>query len=304
MEQNHSGWGFHAFLRGIILFGFSMLMLSMIITGNIKYYIAPKMLPFIYFAMVVFLLLSVVQIIRSTPRSQEEEVACQCDHSHEMKGSVWLKTSIYALFLLPLLTGFILPDKTLDSSVASKRGVTLSTNVKSTDFSTSSTAKADEYLKKIEEGQPVEHFKVEDLNTKDGFDDYYSKLSEELLKQEILIIEDENFLDVMTVLDLYIDDFVGKKVEVRGFAYREPGMKLDEMVVARFSMTCCTADSAVYGLLTKGEETRQFENDTWLKVTGTIFKTDFDGWQIPTIKPEKIEQIEAPEQPYVYPSFF
>ncbi|WP_025026613.1 TIGR03943 family putative permease subunit [Caldalkalibacillus mannanilyticus] len=315
MEERDQEWGFHAFIRGIILFGFSMLMLSMVMSGSIQYYIAPKMLPFIYFAMIVFLILSVVQILRSTPKAQEEELECDCGTAHQMPGNRGIKVLIYSLFILPLLMGFVLPDKTLDSSVAMKRGVNLGSGVQSNlladrpaeesdSVSSGTTTRADEYLAKLEEGEPVEHYSVEDLAGRDGFDDYYSKLAQELFEEEIIYIEDDNFLDVMTVLDMYLDEFQGKKVELEGFVYREPGVKTNEMVVARFSMTCCTADSSVYGLLSKGEETKTYENDTWVRVQGSIGRSEFGGWVIPLLQLEQIVEIEPPENQYVYPSFF
>jgi putative membrane protein len=320
-ENRENEWGFHAFIRGIILFGFTMFFLSLVLSGNIKLYIAPTMMPFIYFALVVFMLLSVVQIIRSTPKGQEEEVECDCGTNHQMTGPRWKKIMIYSVFVMPLLMGFMLPDKVLDSSVAAKRGVQLgsgiyskpATNQIKTDTKTSSeekspsTERADQYLaeldKKGQEDQGIEHYTVEDTYSYDGFGDYYEKLVVDLKEQDLIVVEDENFLDIMTVMDLYQDDFLGKKVEIMGFVYREPGLEQDEMVVARFSMTCCTADSAVYGLLITGEETRNYENDTWVSVTGTIDQREFNGWNIPLIHVEQVEEVGEPENPYVYQSF-
>lgn len=320
-ENRENEWGFHAFFRGIILFGFTMFFLNLVLSGSIKLYIAPIMMPFIYFALVVFMLLSVVQIIRSTPKGQEEEVECDCGTNHQMTGSRWKKVMIYSIFIMPLLMGFMLPDKTLNSSVAAKRGVQLGSGIYSkpatdqikTETKTlsgeesRSTARADKYLAELdkegEEGQDIEHYTVEDTYSYDGFNDYYEKMVKDLTEQSLIVVEDENFLDIMTVMDLYLDDFLGKRVEIMGFVYREAGLKQDEMVVARFSMTCCTADSSVYGLLITGEQTRDYENDTWVRVTGTIDQREFNGWDIPLINVERVEEVDEPETPYVYQSF-
>ncbi|MCD8502547.1 MAG: DUF1980 domain-containing protein [Bacillaceae bacterium] len=48
MNKEDSDLSFHTYLRGIILIGFALLILGLIVTDNIKYYIAPKMMPFIY----------------------------------------------------------------------------------------------------------------------------------------------------------------------------------------------------------------------------------------------------------------
>jgi putative membrane protein len=320
-ENRENEWGFHAFIRGIILFGFTMFFLSLVLSGNIKFYIAPTMMPFVYFALVIFMLLSIVQIMRSTPRGQEEEIECDCGTNHQMTGPRWKKVLIYSIFVLPLLMGFMFPDKTLDSSVAAKRGVQLGAGIYSKPATdqlqndtesisgdeASSTARADEYLaeldKKEQEDQNIEHYTVEDTYSNDGFSDFYEKLAKDLTEQDLIVVEDETFLDIMTVMDLYLDDFLGKKVQIMGFVYREPGLEQDEMVVARFSMTCCTADSAVYGLLINGEKTRDYENDTWVRVTGTIDQREFNGWNIPLIQVEQVEEVDEPENPYVYQSF-
>jgi putative membrane protein len=321
MEDNNQDqeWGFHAFIRGIILFGFTMLFISLISTGNIKYYIAPTMMPFIYFALVVFLVLSIVQIIRSTPKGQQEELECDCGTNHTMSGSRWKKITIYSIFIVPLLMGFMLPDKVLDSSVAAMRGVQLGSGIYSKPAaieriesnqlkkqSESGTERADQFLNDInsKDGEEIEHYTVEDTLSYDGFDDYYTELAKELMEKDLVIVEDVNFLDIMTVMDIYQEDFIGKTVEIMGFVYREPGMKMDELVVARFSMTCCTADSAVYGLLVKGEDTRQFENDTWIRVKGKIDITEFNGWMIPMLHLEEALEVPKPDSPYVYPRFY
>ncbi|PIB49320.1 hypothetical protein AOA57_10930, partial [Pseudomonas sp. 2588-5] len=69
---------FHAFIQGIILVGFAMLMLHLILTGNIVYYIAPMMMPFIYFALVVFFLLGIIQVFRSTTKTDHDHHECAC----------------------------------------------------------------------------------------------------------------------------------------------------------------------------------------------------------------------------------
>lgn len=320
MEDNNQDqeWGFHAFIRGIILFGFTMFFISLISTGNIKFYIAPAMMPFIYFALVVFLVLSIVQIIRSTPKGQQEELECDCGTNHNMSGPKWKKITIYSIFILPLIMGFVLPDKVLDTSAAAMRGIQLGSGIYSKPAATeqverneaetqdkSGTARADQFINDLnsQDDDEIEHYTVEEANSYEGYDDYYTELAKELMEKDLIIVEDTNFLDIMTVMDMYQEDLLGKTVEIMGFVYREPGMNKDELVVARFSMTCCTADSAVYGLLVKGEETREFENDTWVRIKGSIDQAEFNGWTIPMIHLEEALEIPEPDSPYVYPRF-
>ncbi|MDQ0339781.1 putative membrane protein [Caldalkalibacillus uzonensis] len=312
--------GFQHFLRGIILFGFTMLFLSLIFTGNIQYYIAPRMMPFIYFAVAVLLVLSVVQILRSTVKAgtaAEEE--CGCEGGHQLPDRRWKKVLFYSIFLFPVLSGFLLPDKVLDSSVAAMRGVQLNDGVNTRTLlekqseldglelaeqaEGNASKTADDYLAELEKRELGEHYTYEDLVGATDIEDFYGQLLQEALEQEVVQITDDNFLDMLSVINMYQDQLLGKNFELMGFVYREEGMKADHLVVARFSMTCCTADSGVYGMLTQGEQAKQYEEDTWIRVTGTLVEKDYNGWLIPALDITEITEVEAPETPYVYPSF-
>lgn len=320
MDKN-SDLGFHAYIRGIILIGFALLMLAFIITGNITYYIAPTMMPFIYFATGVFLLLGVIQIIRSTAKGQEEEQLCDCGTDHNISGSPLTKLLIYSIFIAPIVLGFVLPDKLLDSSVAANRGIQFGSGIQTdsakaaSTIGTSSTSRAeaflndpDAYFEELENGQPTEdansdEITVEEYFTEEGYNQYYDELTEEILKEKKIIVTEENYLDMMTVLDLQIDRFLGKPIEIVGFVYREPDFQDDQLVVARFGMTCCVADASVYGTMISTENASQFDNDTWVRVTGVLDKTNYHDIQIPLIQLKEIEVIAQPDSPYVYPRF-
>jgi putative membrane protein len=318
--EKKSDLGFHAYIRGIILIGFALLMLAFIITGNITYYIAPTMMPFIYFATGVFLLLGVIQIIRSTAKGQEEEQLCDCGTDHNVSGSPVTKLLIYAIFVAPIVFGFVLPDKLLDSSVAANRGIQFGSGIlndqakaEAAAESTTSRAEAflsdpDAYYEELETGTTSEvpdgeHITVEEYYTEEGFNQYYEELAEELLAEDHIVITEENYLDMMTVLDLKLDSFIGKTIEIVGFVYREPEFDDDQLVVARFGMTCCVADASVFGTMIQADEASQLENDTWVRVTGVIDQTDYHEFRIPLVQLREIEVVEQPDSPYVFPRF-
>ena len=179
MNNNNQDHSFHSYIRGIILIGFSLLLLAFIISGNIKYYIAPKMMPFVYFALVVFIILGVVQIIRST-KKEDPDAYCDCGEDHSMTGSPVTKVLIYSIFVAPIVMGFVLPDKVLDSSVASNRGIQYGGGLltKPTDQpNPSTTSRADAYLENpdaymddLEQGfLDEENYSIEDYYTEEGY---------------------------------------------------------------------------------------------------------------------------------------
>ncbi|MDK8210682.1 DUF1980 domain-containing protein, partial [Bacillus subtilis] len=80
------------------------------------------MMPFILFSSGTFFLLGIIQIWRS---SVNKDLTCECSHDHMEKGKI-RTTFIYSLFLLPIMSGFLFSNHTLDSSVAVKRGLSFS----------------------------------------------------------------------------------------------------------------------------------------------------------------------------------
>lgn len=311
MNEKKQDLSFHAYIRGIILIGFALLMLAFIVTGNIRLYIAPKMMPFIYFATAVFIFLGIIQIIRSTKKGTEEEDYCDCGADHAIEGSRITKLVIYSIFIAPIIMGFVLPDKILDSSVAANRGIQMGGGLltKPTNpANESSTSRAEAFLNDPDayyEGldDEIEHFTIEEFYSAEGFNSYYQELADQFAKEGKIVVTDENYLDIMTMLDIHLDRFIGKELELMGFVYREPDFDDNQMVVARFSMTCCVADAAVYGTMIETDDAHLYENDTWVRVSGTLTKGQYHEFTIPIVQMREIVLIDEPHQPYVFPSF-
>ncbi|PSL43279.1 putative membrane protein [Salsuginibacillus halophilus] len=316
-------YSFHAYLRGIFLLGFALLNLGLIMTGNIQLYIASHMMPLIYFATVVLFLLGVIQIIRSTSKNGNIEAACQCGSDHGIEGPKWIQTGIYSIFLLPLVLGFALPDHTFDSSVAEMRGIQYGSGQLAQEDTGPDGAEAaetdesndraeaymddpDGYLTELDEDAAPEgedHYTVEEYYDQEQFDNHFETVADEYGSDNFVEVDDTNFLDIMTALDHHLHDFTGTKMEVMGFVYREPEFEDDQMVVARFSMTCCIADATVYGVLVEGEGAEAYEQDDWVRVRGTVEEGEYMDETLPQIQAESFEDEEEPDNPYVYPSF-
>ncbi|WP_240473314.1 TIGR03943 family putative permease subunit [Salsuginibacillus kocurii] len=330
MMEERKDYSFHAYLRGIILLGFALLKLGMIISGSIQLYIAPTMMPFIYGSTAILFLLGVIQILRSTAGDDTDEAACDCGADHGMSGPRYVQIGIYSIFLLPIALGFVLPDQTLNSSVAENRGVQFGaaeasepqgepddTGVIQAEEGENfgeDTSRAEEYMEdpdgymeNVGEGSAdagaEEHYTVEEYYEDEQFDSYYAEMAEEYEDVDFLDIDEDIFLDMMTMLDQNIGPFEGKEAEIKGFVYREEGFTEDQLVVARFSMTCCIADASVQGLLIESEEAEQFEVDDWVQATGVIEETEYNGHDMPVLKVTNLEPAEEPDVPYVYPSF-
>lgn len=115
--------------------------------------------------------------------------------------------------------------------------------------------------------------------------------------------EPNNILDWLRELSRAGDPttLAGREVEVVGFVYRDPRNAPGEFWVSRFTVSCCVADAAAIGLLTRWEQTDQLKPDEWVRVVGRFGVGEFAGERLPIILAERVEVVPPPSQPYLYP---
>lgn len=323
MDNQQSQYRFQVYIRGIILIGFTLLMIKLLITGNMINFIAPKMMPFMYFAIVVFLILGVIQIWRSGSKKQAE-LYCDCGIDHTASSTPVRLIFVYLLFIIPIVTGFLFPEVILDSSVAAKRGFKsfATADTQPVEEGGTGTEKAEAYLNDpeayIEElderiGDKVlessSNIPEVPLEHPEGFEiqerpvDIYAQLEQEMLGMETIQFTEENYIAMTTIIDQSPEKFVGKKVEIVGFIFREHDFNENQFVIARFGLSCCVADASVFGTLASFPEASQYGDDKWVKLEGTLTTTNYQDWTLPSIDVTSIEVIEQPETPYVYEKY-
>ncbi|GIV98067.1 MAG: hypothetical protein KatS3mg057_2724 [Herpetosiphonaceae bacterium] len=93
---------------------------------------------------------------------------------------------------------------------------------------------------------------------------------------------------------------VGKPVSLKGFIYRDETLGPDEVYVARYVVTCCTADGTALSLRVKAPGAASFSTDQWVQVDGVFALVEIDGQQIPRVD-GTLTPIETPRSPYLYP---
>jgi putative membrane protein len=96
------------------------------------------------------------------------------------------------------------------------------------------------------------------------------------------------------------ESYVGKEVDVVGFVFHPTGTPQDIFYVSRFSVTCCAVDARPLGLpvYSPGWQ-EEFEEDSWVHVTGSFAETEEDTAEPVVVIPESIEPTEQPQDPYV-----
>lgn len=289
MEQTND-LSFQKFIRGIILVGFTLLLVKLLLSGNITNFIAPRMLPFIYFATGTFLIMGILQIWRSDSK-KDLDIFCDCGLDHNRKPSPIKSLVLYCLFLFPVFTGFLFPDVILDSSVVAKRGINLASANASVEQKQDSSNNGNEAVTASADSTTT------DSSQPKSVDELYI---EGLLNNDKIEVTDPEYSKIISSIETNLDKFVGKEIELTGFVYREPDYKQDQMAISRFTVSCCVADVQVMGTLATGEIAKQLKNDEWVKVTGIIEKGERNGQTLPSIQIKNLEKIEAPSDPYIY----
>jgi len=93
----------------------------------------------------------------------------------------------------------------------------------------------------------------------------------------------------------------GRQVDVTGFVYRDQRNQPDQFWVSRFVVSCCVADAAAVGMLVQTSGAEVLTVDSWVRVIGKLRAGEFAGELIPIVIAERIEPIQQPAHPYLYP---
>ncbi|WP_123043858.1 TIGR03943 family putative permease subunit [Cohnella candidum] len=268
----------HHAIRGLILGGFAFYIIRLVRTDSLTLYIAPKMALYVKLSALGLYVVAAVQLFQAYRFWMGQREAAECDCGHPPSGPLWKNVAVYALFAAPLLVGFFTPDTTIGSAMASKKGMNLSA------------------------ASSVKPKSGDALFPSDEYSEAYADYAKRIYKQPAIEVTEKSYLEILTTLDLYLDQFVGKKLTISGFVYRDDTIPAGSFVLGRFAVQCCTADAMPYGVMVSGgPDLREYPNDTWLRVTGTLVKADYYGSEIMGLKLEKAEKIEPAAEPYVSP---
>jgi putative membrane protein len=98
-----------------------------------------------------------------------------------------------------------------------------------------------------------------------------------------------------------VTSFNGQSADVVGFVYKEITFGEDQFMVARFTISCCVADSSAIGLPVIWDQSASLTQDTWVRVQGTFEVGDFREDTVPMLRATSVETVKQPEHPYLYP---
>ena len=263
-----------------VFLGFAFLFYTMIASGEISYYVHPRIVPYVKWgigALVLIALFTTRDLFR-------------------LKRHINIMP--YLFFLIPLVTGFALPVKVMDAT-STATGVQLTKKVPVQDSVQSAMKPA---LSVELDSDKTFKAKTDKTVTEVPLEEQSPKVSSQIVDP----LEGPIFLKTVDHLSSDLEGCIGEEVELAGFIYVEDGFEPDQFVIGRYVVTCCAADAEIYGVLCKDVSDFDHKANSWVKVKGTVEKTtymsSYDDKEIEMaqIVIEEIESIAPPKEPYIY----
>lgn len=293
MKTKLNKFNINTCLKILLLLGFASFYLFTVFSGSVKQYVHPRIIPYIIFAAIVMVLIAILLV-------------------GELLKKQHMKTKSWTLlfFIIPLLMGFALPPKTFDSSTKATGSLELSSSTIYATDKTSSKPVVEQDQTPVE--KPVETNGADDIIEGNEIDDSLDNSSNNIssdscndiinIDNDIIVMDDTNYYKYLTEIYENLDKYKDTKIEVIGFVFKDnKEFKDNEFVPARLLMVCCAADMVPIGFLCQYDDTVQLEKDSWVKVTGTLDSTEFEGNKIPIINATTVQQVDEPEDAYIYP---
>ncbi|WP_405082804.1 TIGR03943 family putative permease subunit [Paenibacillus chitinolyticus] len=301
--EDRRAYAFHYFIRAAILCGFSFYIVYLVKTGSMPHYLAPRLALYVKASAIALFVLAVIQIYLALQPAVGNELDCGCEP--DVRKSKLSHSAAYSLFLLPLLLGFLLPDRVTGSDIVQVKGMQLNTS--SLQTQRNAGPQDDPSKKELSSGggnqggENTEEARLKEMFKGSRFTEDYAKLAMQLYKNKTILIGEKGFMEKLTAVDLFSGNFAGKQMEISGFVYREDGMPKNQFVVARLTMQCCSADASPYGVIVEAPGADSYLKDTWVTVKGTIRKSVYEDKDVMKLEEAVIQKIKEPSSPYVYP---
>lgn len=270
-------------IRFLILAAYFEMTMYLYVSGKLDQYINLHYSYLAYLSMILSFVLAVVQLIVWMKQIET--------HSHLTK-RIGKLTSI-GLLILPLTVAWLFPTVTLDSTTVAAKGY---------HFPLASENDADT---QAQEGTTIQYLKPDTsiYFTDATYQAEMRAIADRYLAEDVITVTSDNYMEVMEAIYDYPNEFAGKTVELVGFVYNDPD-NANQQFIFRFGIIHCIADSGVYGLLSTGAST-SYPDNTWVKASGTLkvsYHTSL-GQSLPTLELTSIQEVNQPDNPYVYRVF-
>lgn len=109
-----------------------------------------------------------------------------------------------------------------------------------------------------------------------------------------------NYTNILKTVHENIDDYVGIQINFTGYVYRVLDLNENQFILARDMIVSSDFQSVIVGFLCECDNGKDFEDETWVELTGKITKGEYHG-DMPIIKVTEIKKVDKPNDEFVYP---
>lgn len=119
-------------------------------------------------------------------------------------------------------------------------------------------------------------------------------------RNKVSKISTSNYTNILKTVHENIDNYVGVKINFTGYVYRVLDLNENQFILARDMVISSDFQSVIVGFLCEYDNAKDFEDNTWVDVTGEITKGDYHG-DMPIVKVTEIKKVDKPNEEFVYP---
>jgi len=129
---------------------------------------------------------------------------------------------------------------------------------------------------------------------------HYEKVNDSLNSPKIANISSNNYTNILKSVHDDLDSYIGQKIHFTGYVYRVYDFNQTQFVLARNMIVSSDNQTVVVGFLCNYKNASEFQDNTWVDITGKITKGDYHG-DIPIIEITEMKKIDKPLDEHVYP---
>jgi len=260
-------------IKALILSSFSLYFFYLIQSKKILIYVHPRIVPFVILGIIGMIFITFFMLKDLIVRGKT------------IKKKRKIRFKNYIIFIIPLIVVFFMESSNAKSNDIELSNINSSFDEQKTNVQVSENSE----IRKDEESIMVDN-KLGDIKT--------NRL--EIYENTINITASNFVFSLCEILD-HPDKYIGYDVNITGFVYRDNGFKENEFVIGRYIMVCCAADMQVTGIICTSNEAENYDNDTWIKITGRLTKEKYEDIEKVSIVVDNIEKDMNPDKSYVYP---
>lgn len=111
----------------------------------------------------------------------------------------------------------------------------------------------------------------------------------------------QNYATILQEVHDNMDSYIGQKIKFSGFVYRVYDLNQEQFVLGRNMIISSDFQTVVVGFLCHYKDAISFRDSIWVELEGKITKGSYHGSDMPILEVTNIQEVEKPNDEYVYP---